>query len=432
MLEVFSGIFFDFIAFSSRAIASYWWVAVPPFLLLFFLDLWRIYATNKYKKNIEWAVLEIHIPREVEKTPKAMEQVFVAMHSIQSSVSTWDAWIHGKVENWMVFEMVGTSESIRFYIRAPIQYSDLLESAVYSQYPAAEISLIEKEDDYLNNLPAGLPNDEYDVTGAEFVLAREDAYPIRTYEYFEDIDEERRLDPISLMTEIMSRLKGHEMILMQLVVRPTGNEWTKGAKKVIAKIMSGEKKSKGHPMGFVGEMLEGLVEFITNFIKGFLEPPTWSSGGDKKEEVKEKKVLTPGEKNIIQAIENKMAKLNFKAAFRFLYIDRKEGFSGSNVSSVTGALRLYNTNDMNALKPSVKSTPSAKGFKKKKKIEQKKKKIYSIYKMFDFPRKSSIFSTEELATLYHFPLTSVKSPYLSKQMFRKGGGPPPNLPIIEY
>lgn len=423
MPEFFSEVIVGFLGFVNRMIMSYWWLIAIPFLALFLLDLWRAYVSRRYKKSIRWTMLEIHIPREVEQTPKAMEQVFSALHSIQSSVTTWDKWLKGKVENWMTLEMVGTSSGINFYMRIPSDFRDLAESALYSQYPDSEISIVDPEDDYIKRIPSDIPNGIYDLTGSEFILAKEDAYPIKTYEYFDDKEEERRIDPISIMTEVMSKLEGPETILMQLIVKPVSDDWVKDGKKVIKGIMEGEKKKKSAFQG----TFDGLVEFIHNFLKAFWTPPEWS--GSKDDASDKDKKLTEGERNIIKAIENKMSKLNFSGALRFLYIDEKVTFAKENVSSFNGALKLFNTNDMNSLKANKDTSPAASGFNKEKKIENKKKKIFSIYKLIDFPKKSSIFSTEELATLYHFPITSVKSPRLSKQMFRKGG-PPSNLPLI--
>ncbi|MFB6212280.1 MAG: hypothetical protein ABEI53_00470, partial [Candidatus Magasanikbacteria bacterium] len=73
------------------------------------------------------------------------------------------------------------------------------------------------------------------------------------------------------------------------------------------------------------------------------------------------------------------------------------------------------------------------------KILHKKRKIYSNYRTRRFPGIQpalhyegdySVFNTEELATIYHFPLTGVKFPKLRKTEFRKGG-PPADLPTFE-
>ena len=53
-----------------------WWFFVPIILFLVFLAAWLFYVRKKNLESIKWVLLKITPPREVQKTPKAMEQVF--------------------------------------------------------------------------------------------------------------------------------------------------------------------------------------------------------------------------------------------------------------------------------------------------------------------------------------------------------------------
>ena len=70
---------------------------------------------------------------------------------------------------------------------------NLVENAIFSQYPDAELHEVE---DYTKRLPQVLPNAEYDLFGADFTLQKEDAYPIRTYIDLEDINVKEEEDKI--------------------------------------------------------------------------------------------------------------------------------------------------------------------------------------------------------------------------------------------
>jgi hypothetical protein len=54
--------------------------------------------------------------------------------------------------------------------------------------------------------------------------------------------------------------------------------------------------------------------------------------------------------------------------------------------------------------------------------------MFDAYKARMFPEKTSILCTEELATVYHFPIASVGAPMLRRVETRKGE-PPSNLPM---
>lgn len=385
--------------------------------------------------SLKWELLHIKVPRDVEKTPKSMEQIFSAVHSISASpIRFWGKWFKGAVSSWISFEITGRAGKINFYVRVPEGNRDLLESAVYSQYPEAEINLVPEPEDYVNQLPSVLPNDDFDIWGTEFILAREDGYPIRTYPYFEEREEERRVDPIAIITEVISKLEPSESIWLQLLIRSVGGsggkdaKWVKEAKTLVAKLM-GEKEKVVPVFGWLEKVIEELGYYVRNIIVGAFEPPTWPDGEEKKEKKEEKNQLTPGTKKIIEAIEDKISKLGFEGALRFVYIDKRDRFTRSNIAGVMGAIKQFNTLNLNALKPNPKSTTMGGKFLGEIITRIRKRRLYSFARHRDFPEKFSVFNTEELATLYHFPIGLVKSPSLKKTTPIKGA-PPADLPLI--
>ena len=71
---------------------------------------------------------------------------------------------------------------------------------------------------------------------------------------------------------------------------------------------------------------------------------------------------------------------------------------------------------------------TTKGWFRENKLFYKKRVIYDLYRLRLFPPECSIMNTEELATVFHFPIISVESPLLRRLDTRKGE-PPANLPI---
>lgn len=403
-----------------RILAASWWIILPLALFFIFSDFWLMAVRRNYLMKIQWKLLEIKIPREILKTPKAMEQVFAAVHATYSGgIKFSDKWLKGKAEDWFSFELVGNAGKVHFYIRVAEPFRNLLESAIYAQYPDVEI--VEAED-YDSLLPSILPNKVYDLWGTNFILANDDAYPIRLYSYFEEKDEERRLDPIAAITETISTLKEDEMIWLQFLVRPTGDDWKKKGEGLTAKLI-GRKAAKERTL--MGE----LGEFLINLVKAPVSHPVWS------EESKESSAgdlgpLTPGEKDVLAAVENKISKLGFEAALRFVYIDKADAFTRSNVSAVQGALRQFNTQNLNAFKADGSVTTKADFPFKARKLFYRKRRIFDSYKLRLFPKKFSILNNEELATVYHFPTNFVEAPTLHRLESRRGE-PPAELPLVE-
>ena len=420
-IEVFNGI----LQIIFRILAASWWAILPLILLPVFLDFWLMAIRFKYILKIKWVLLEIKIPREILKTPKAMELVFAAVYSMHDSKKFVDIWWKGEVQFWATFEMTGHAGGIRFYARIPAQFRNMIESAIYSQYP--DIEIIEAED-YVDLLPAVLPNKTYDLWGNNFILAKPNAYPIQTYPFFEDITKEKRLDPLAVIMEALSKTKEDEMSWLQLLVRPVDNSWKKEGEELVSKLI-GRKTKKERTI------LEDLGVFLGNLIKAPFTPPVWPDGEQKEGPATNLGSLTPGERDVVAAVENKISKLGFESILRFVYIDKADAFTKSNVSSVFGAMRQFTTQHLNGFKFHSPTTTKADPPFKARKTYLRKRRIYDSYRWRFFPfflknNKLPILNTEELATIYHFPTTFVEAPTL-KHLDSKRGEPPAELPIIQ-
>lgn len=413
-----------------RVFSVVWWAIVPVALFFIWRDFWLWGMNRLWKKDIKWVLLELKIPRNILKTPKAMENIFSTMHALYTGPKGFeDRYFKGEDLSWLTCELVGYAGGVHFYVRAPKSARNLIESAVYSEYPDAEI--LEAED-YTQLMPSILPNAHYDLFGNDFVLAKPNPYPIKTYEFFEANVDEQRLDPISAITEVMSRLQEGEAIWLQYLIKPVGSEeLVKEGEAIRDKMMQRKKETK--KSGFEA-LVGGAYEFGYNLFHAARVYPSWS-GAAKKEEGMKMIHQSPGEKNVLEAVEQKMSKLAFEAAVRFVYIDKAASFTPANIAAINGAFKQFNTQDLNSFRP-FKDTMTIVSSKKlttqswfrKQKLYVKKRKMYDMYRNRVFPGYASILNTEELATIFHFPLVTVESPMLRRLETRKGE-PPPNIPF---
>ncbi len=412
---------------------SVWWVVVPVALFEIAWKLRLDYLRRKYGKSIKWTMLELNIPRDVLKTPKSMEQVFASLAATYSfGMHPVDIYLEGKTEPRISFEIVGFGKGVHFYIRTPSNYRNLVESALYAQYPSAEIS---EAEDYTKLFPERMPNKKYDLWGTSFQFIKDDYYPIRTYKSFEEPKDEKNVDPIAGITEVMSNLNEGEMIWLQYLISPTGaltgNNWQEDGKNKIAE-MVGRKIAKPKKKSPIA----GAGDFARNLVIAPVRPPEWAQA--KPEEKKETQRLHPGEQDTVKAIANKISKFGFETIIRFIYIDERERFSPANVAAVMGTFQQFNDQTLNSFKPAKDTITKvggwrAKFFKKYKKRKEyaRKRKLYDFYVIRRFrAAKKPVLCTEELATLYHIPSIAVEAPKLQRLESRKGE-PPANLPFEE-
>lgn len=424
-----------------------------------------IHLNEKYIHGLKWKVFEIKFPMENLKSPKAMEQVFASLWGTYSfGLNNRQIWWDGEVEQWMSLDVVGRGHGVKFYIRFPAGAKNTVEAAFFAQYP--EVELIEVPD-YMESLPEEVPNETYDLVGTDLILGnKSDGYPLKTYEFFESPDEEKQLDPIATLVEAASGLKDDEILILQLIFRPTGNptnpDWPKMAEKVINKI-TGAKEEKHGP-----GVLDEVGQFFGNIMtaaKG--EEMTW--GFEKEDKKQDFKVYGQHEMDLMKVVSEKMSKFVFDALIRLVYIDRKDAFSGKNFGAMMAALGQFGTGSFNFLKPNMATLTKgtkvgghdSKGgkwpwnmFFRKKRLLARKKKLYEALRersmphaKHSFPKKiytgvfhrfhhhdlllyTSIMGTHELATIFHPPGHPVAAQKI-QQLTSKKSGPPSSLPLVE-
>jgi len=409
-----------------------WWFFLPLIAAIILWDAWLLYLHIRFLKNIKWVVLEIKVPKNVLKTPKAMEQIFAAAHAPYSyGIKAYDKYVKGTDELFMSFEIVGRAGETHFYLRVPAQLRNMMESAIFGQYPEAEIVEV---DDYLNEMPHNLPNENIDVAGFEEIFGKPDWFPIRTYLSFEEPVEEQRLDPIGSLVEAMSKMTGDQQFWYQLITVPTGEDWVKKGEAELNK-MAGIEEEKKKKKGFFSDFSLGLS--AGEILRApFEHPGEAKSKKDEQQPRMMRFLMSSAEKEKSEGIAKKISKFGLKTTVRFLFLERRGDTQGGidrNMMLGHGYIRQFNTQNMNALRPDGTTTSasySVRGMFKKLRLGYRKRIIYERYVHIAQSHHAPILNIEELATLYHFPITAVTTTQLEKIESKKGA-PPASLPVVE-
>lgn len=426
-LEIFEP-FFEFFQIWLFLLSRTWW-----FLLLIgtigLYVIWLNFARRKYLSSINYILLAIDVPEENEVNPKAVEQLFAGLHGIHSVPNFVERNLEGKQLEPLSLEIIGINGHVRFLIRAPEYFRDLIEAHVYAQYPEAEIKEVE---DYTQFMPSKFPDEHYKMWGAELILNKEDAYPIRTYQAFTDEMNKGFLDPMASITETLSRLGVGEQVWLQFVIRPTfKDDWRKAGERIVKKLI-GAKTEEFQPkfVNFILKPIHAIIDIINSVLVISQEGGETISKTDVPSQVQ---FLSPGERDVVEAIETNISKIGFETKIRLIYIAKKDVFSKQRgIQAPLGAIRQFNTLNLNGFKPyskTITSKPSY--FFTKERSSWRQNKLMKNYKERSLTAGAPvfIFNTEELATVYHFPYITVKTPSIKKAEVKKAG-PPADLPLI--
>ncbi len=382
-------------------------------------------------KEIEWMVFEITPPAEVKKPFRAMEDVIHSLWPLYDSPNWREEWCQGEFPKgpfWLSFEIASFGGDIHFYVRLEKRLKDFFESVLHAHYPDAEIREVP---DYTQNIPQNIPNDKWGIYGEDYHFRYDDPYPIRTYKFFEikpeEVTEEKRLDPFPALLERMTKLKKDEQAWFQMILVPILDrdvDWITQGRKLADKIARRPEEEK--PKSIIGETARALAYGKTPYEKEEKE---------EKEIIPPEMKLTPGEREVLQGIEEKISKHGFKTSMRYLYIHRAGAYFSPYAKITRSYFMHFGTENLNSVLYLPRTRTRVHFLFRKRRLYARKRDMFRKYvKRFPpcYPRLigygTMIFNAEELATMFHLPVKAALLPPGVPRLLAKKGGPPPGIP----
>ncbi len=401
---------------------------LPILLFKIFIELWLKYIRLSYLWKAGEVLLELRIPKLIEKTPRAMELFFTAMYET-GSVDYVETYWDGKMRPWFSYEIASFGGDVHFYVWTWKKYRNSFEAQMYAQYPTVEIVEVE---DYTKKKVYNPPNNF--MWGTYFILQQPDPYPIMTYIDYgldKETEEEYKVDPLSTLLEYLGSMKKGEEVWIQIL--------TQAYKR--------RGLVEGHLFGEKDWIKEGQAE-VNKIMKR--DPHTKSSRSQTETGFPIIPTLTEGEKKQVEAIERSIDKRAFYTTIRLCYHAEKEVFHliSPSVSGLLGTFRKpFNSNLLNGFKLGwfTDLSDQTKDFLfffglKKKMMDifiakyaklfidafRRRSIFYAPYR--NWQSKPFILTAEELATMFHIPGQVVTTPTFER-IPSKRVEPPANLPV---
>ena len=163
------------------------WKAAKNFLFRSMLD--------RHVQSSERTYLFIKIPSSNERKEEAMEEFLSALHRVLPNNTR------------LSLEMASSDQFLRFYITVPRQQRNVVESALYAQYPEAEIE--ESSSDYLPSLEGG-------VAFAQLNFKRSSIHPLGSHRTVEE-------DILRNLSAILSKTTSGEQVFIQVALKRVGS-----------------------------------------------------------------------------------------------------------------------------------------------------------------------------------------------------------------
>jgi hypothetical protein len=408
-------------------IAPVW---LPLLLITGAWKLWIVLKRSEFIASFAYVLLEIKPPRNLVKTPLAMEAFLASLH-LTGGEATWWARFNGGTRPFWSLEIASFEGQVHFFIWGRASFRRMVESQLYAQYPGVQIV---EAIDYTRRISA--KKGEWDLWGCDFKKSKANPLPIKTYiEYGLDKvqKEPEQVDPIANLIEFMASIGKGEYLWLQFVIRAHRGEryGTTPASNKSSRLSADGKRSYTwieEGKEFVEVMRKATRDSYIDMVIGE-ERPGFPNP-------------TKGQSETMAAIERNISKLAFDIGGRGIYISRPENFNGATIGHLIALFKPFNTegwNDINsgAWLKTFDDYPWEIGAEKKKDhyrhelVEAFRRRQFFYDPFFEggfSMHETSVMSTEEIATIYHIPSAGVQTPSLGRIQSSTGEAPS-NLPI---
>ncbi|MGH7246111.1 MAG: type IV secretory system conjugative DNA transfer family protein [Candidatus Levyibacteriota bacterium] len=250
---------------------------------------------------------------------------------------------------FLSFEIVGKPGDIRFYVHAPNKLRDMVEKQINGAYPEADITIVDEAD----AKQKGIIGNEYNIFSEEGKVAFA-ALKLKSSNYIPTkIFKDMPVDGMAMITSTLAKMSEGEGAAVQILISPSDGKWKKQGRAFISKT----KKNEANP-----------------------ETAKYST--DPKE---------------LEAIENKLGKPGFNVVVRIVVSSSSDEAAESHLGNIVSAFSLFdgaNSFTKNALR--------LKGLFIKD----------FIYRYWPMRGQTSVMTSEELATIFHFPNKSITTPHI--------------------
>jgi hypothetical protein len=376
-----------------------------------FLYLTFLYAKARYlahcnlKRSLNMVFLKVQMAKKESKEEQdqeqssgtkdfkeaigIMSQMFDSLHSIYSG--DWKNKFTG--EDFLSLEYVVQQDQIYFYLVVPFDLISLIEKQITGLFPDAYVEQVEEYNIF---------QPDYHTAAKALTLSKHYMYPIKTFQRLSS-------DPINNLTNALSKLAFDDGAVIQIMIRPTDG-WQKAGREEAKNILNQKPKKK-----------KSIWTNPLKLIAAFFDFMMGNTGGKKSSSSDSPSRTTPMTDEEVKDLEQKNTSKGYETIIRIICSSNDEREVKSNLTNIVSTFAQYASQSANRFS-------SVKRYPKEKIIEDYILRRFSYPWFQKFKKKLTILSTEELASIFHFPNTRFnKTPGIHWQNFKIAPAPK-NMP----
>lgn len=356
----------------------YFYILATALILLSILML-LVKKRNKaeaLKESLDFVLFLVKMNKEssdeIQKTGKQEKDWIKLMEDFYSSLTSFNKERVLGINPWIALEIGKVKENTYFYVAAPKRFEGFIEKEIYSIFPNAQV---ERSEDYNIFSPSENVQCGYLKTAKPFYL------PIKTYNYIET-------DPLSSITNILTKLDENEEAAVQIVIRKGSNDWHTRAKMIIDEVAQGKNFNQAIA--------------ATNFLSAIK--------GKEENKFTQPKV----DEVLLKMLEEKIGKDSFEANIRLVVSIEDKKRCEDVFMQMANSFEQFNSPKTNNFRLTILKGKSANDL------------LYQYsFRLFDYSQRN-ILNSEELTSIFHFPTPLTSTPNI-KDVKAKNSTPPTDL-----
>ncbi|NCP67899.1 type IV secretion system DNA-binding domain-containing protein [bacterium] len=329
---------------------------------------------NNSNRSLDFIFLSVTIPKkdskddferdrdqtsEIRKVVSVGEDLLASLQGIYSSdLGRW--W---KGQDFLSLEYIAVDGQIHFYVGCPRDIKDLVEKQITSFYSEAIVDETDAPQVF---------KDKTQQAAVHLSGSSEFAYPFKGYTKFENTD------PINNVLNALSQASDEQgnSAIIQFMVRPATSNWQSKVRAQAKDLGSGKTKiAWWNPLVLLGG-------FFSVMFRGASDEKSGDDGKDSNES-----------QEMTKAMEEKSEKFGFETIIRCATSSTDARMAKTNLTNIVTSFAQY-------------GTPTLNNFKTTKHTSPRRLIRNIVWRSFDAPlarHNKLLLSTEELASLFHFP-----------------------------
>lgn len=379
-----------------------WWLLLVVALLLAFL-VWRRLTrkVNELKTSLGMQVLLVTVPKEVDNgdTSSGTKQRIVEQIGVAEVL--WSAlgglkpqtgilsWFAGRSDQ-VSLEIVAQAGIISFYVVVPPVLRSFLEQQIQSHYPHASVVEVP---DYNLFLPHGV------TQGGYLEFTKPSVFPIKTYIQLE-------ADSLNSITNALSKVHPESGAAIQIVARSAKKSWRREGVRIASSMQQGKSLAQVGRGSWLSKITKVLGEIFGSSFS--------SNKNNHKDKLPEVYHLSPLEQELVKGLEQKASKAGLDVTIRLVATAPTDSEANRYLGDVANSFAQFSIYE----------------YGNKFELHQPRSQDRFLHGFIHRHLESSrqiVLNSEELTSLYHFPLASTETPNI-RWLSSRGAPAPVNVP----